>query len=170
MDFYEILWVDKNASTEEIKKAYRKLAMQYHPDRNKSDPEAEKKFKEVNEAYSTLSDENKRKQYDMFWKANWGNPFGWWFGWGVDVDLWDIFESFFWWWFSWRRQQRTEFVWEDLEVNLNIDLKTSIFWGKEKVMMKMKKNLSKMWMKMSLHKNKPKYFLNDKPNCNLWWM
>ena len=66
MDFYEILWVDKNASTEEIKKAYRKLAMQYHPDRNKSDPEAEKKFKEVNEAYSTLSDENKRKQYDMF--------------------------------------------------------------------------------------------------------
>ena len=133
MDFYEILWVDKNASTEEIKKAYRKLAMQYHPDRNKSDPEAEKKFKEVNEAYSTLSDENKRKQYDMFWKANWGNPFGWWFGWGVDVDLWDIFESFFWWWFSWRRQQRTEFVWEDLEVNLNIDLKTSIFWWKEKV-------------------------------------
>ena len=56
MDFYEILWVEKTASTEEIKKAYRKLAMQYHPDRNKSDPEAEKKFKEVNVAYSTLSD------------------------------------------------------------------------------------------------------------------
>ncbi|RKW21079.1 molecular chaperone DnaJ [Candidatus Gracilibacteria bacterium] len=133
MDFYEILGVDKNASTEEIKKAYRKLAMQYHPDRNKSDPEAEKKFKEVNEAYSTLSDENKRKQYDMFGKANGGNPFGGGFGGGVDVDLGDIFESFFGGGFSGRRQQRTEFVGEDLEVNLNIDLKTSIFGGKEKV-------------------------------------
>lgn len=133
MDFYEILWIDKTASKEEIKKAYRKLAMQYHPDRNKWDKEAEQKFKEINEAYSTLSDDNKRKQYDMFWKS-WGNPFWSGFWWWVDVDLWDIFESFFGWWFSsWQRKQKTEFIGEDIEVNINIDLKTSIFWWKETI-------------------------------------
>lgn len=133
MNFYEILWVEKNASKEEIKKAYRKLAMQYHPDRNKWDKEAEAKFKEINEAYSTLSDDSKRQQYDMFGKT-WWNPFGWGFSWGVDVDLWDIFESFFGWGFWWwQRRQRTEFVWEDIEIRVNIDLKTSIFWWKETI-------------------------------------
>ena len=135
MDFYEILWVEKTASTEEIKKAYRKLAMQYHPDRNKWDKQAEEKFKEINKAYSILSDSQKRQQYDTYGKAwVWGNPFGGGFGWWVDVDLWDIFESFFGGGFGWRtRQQRTEFVWEDIEVRLNIDLKTSIFWWKETI-------------------------------------
>ena len=78
--FYEVLGVDKSATQEEIKKAYRKQAMKYHPDRNKGDATAEKKFKEVNEAYGTLSDPQKRKQYDTFWSA-WWNPFGGWFGW-----------------------------------------------------------------------------------------
>ncbi|PZM86604.1 molecular chaperone DnaJ [Candidatus Gracilibacteria bacterium] len=133
MDFYEILGIDKTASKEEIKKAYRKLAMQYHPDRNKGDKEAEQKFKEINEAYSTLSDDNKRKQYDMFGKSG-GNPFGSGFGGGVDVDLGDIFESFFGGGFSsGQRKQRTEFIGEDIEVNINIDLKTSIFGGKETI-------------------------------------
>lgn len=136
MDLYSVLWVDKQSSNEEIKKAYRKLAMQYHPDRNAWDKAAEEKFKEINKAYETLSDESKRKNYDMFWDSNgrW-NPFGWWFSWWVDVDLWDIFESFFWWWFSWwkSRKRQTEFAWEDLEYRLNIDLKTSIFWGKQKI-------------------------------------
>jgi curved DNA-binding protein len=67
--FYETLGVDKSASAEEIKKAYRKQAMKYHPDRNKGDATAEKKFKEVNEAYGTLSDPQKRKQYDTFGSA-----------------------------------------------------------------------------------------------------
>ncbi len=65
-DYYSILEVSKSASPEEIKKAYRKLALKYHPDRNKGDKGAETKFKEISEAYAVLSDPEKRKQYDMF--------------------------------------------------------------------------------------------------------
>lgn len=108
-NFYDILWVTKSASDEEIKKAYRKLAMKYHPDRNKGDSTAEIKFKEINEAYETLSDTQKRKNYDMFWTGsfwwNTWNPFwwGWWYASG-GVDLEDLFSSFWGWrasgWFS----------------------------------------------------------------------
>jgi molecular chaperone DnaJ len=66
MNLYEVLELQKSASKDEIKKAYRKLAMQYHPDRNGGDKEAEKKFKEINAAYSILSDDAKRQQYDTF--------------------------------------------------------------------------------------------------------
>ncbi len=65
-DYYKILGVDRNATQEEIKKAYRKLALKYHPDRNKGDKQAEEKFKEINEAYAVLSDPEKRRQYDTF--------------------------------------------------------------------------------------------------------
>ena len=65
-DYYDILGVDKSADAQAIKKAYRKLAMKYHPDRNPDNKEAEEKFKEVNEAYEVLSDENKRRTYDQF--------------------------------------------------------------------------------------------------------
>lgn len=130
MKFYEILEVEQTATKDEIKKSYRRLAMQYHPDRNKWDSEAEKKFKEINEAYSTLSDDSKRKQYDMFWES-WSS-FGW-FSWWVDVDFWDIFESFFGGGFSSQRKRKTEFPWEDIQVRLNIDLKTSIFWWEETI-------------------------------------
>lgn len=65
-DFYEVLGVDKSASAEDIKKAYRKLAKQYHPDLNKDDDSAAQKFKEINEAYQVLSDDKKRQQYDTF--------------------------------------------------------------------------------------------------------
>jgi curved DNA-binding protein len=65
-DYYKVLGVDKNASKEEIKKAYRKLAMKYHPDHTKGDKADEEKFKEISEAYAVLSDEEKRKQYDTF--------------------------------------------------------------------------------------------------------
>ncbi len=65
-DYYQLLGVSRSASPEEIKKAYRKLALKYHPDRNKGDKGAEAKFKEMSEAYAVLSDPEKKKQYDMF--------------------------------------------------------------------------------------------------------
>ena len=68
-DFYKVLGVEKNASEEDLKKAYRKLAMQYHPDRNKDDPTAEEKFKEVSQAYDVLKDADKRAAYDRFGSA-----------------------------------------------------------------------------------------------------
>jgi len=71
-DYYKILGVDKNATQEEIKRAYRKLAMKYHPDRNPGDKSAEEKFKEITEANEVLSDPEKRKKYDML-GANWKN-------------------------------------------------------------------------------------------------
>ena len=131
-DYYEILWISRQASEEEIKKAYRKLAMQYHPDRNKWDKASEEKFKEVNEAYSVLSDVSKRKQYDTYGSVWWNSGFSW-FSWDVDIS--DIFESFFWGGFSSQssRRKTSERRWEDLEYNLKIDLKTSIYWAKQKI-------------------------------------
>lgn len=75
-DFYELLGVDKRASAEDIKKAYRKLAMKYHPDQNKDNKEAEAKFKEINEAYDILKDEQKRAAYDRFGKSAFDGSMG----------------------------------------------------------------------------------------------
>lgn len=74
-DYYNILGVSKSASADEIKKSYRKLAMKYHPDRNKDDKKAEAKFKDISEAYAVLSDAEKRKQYDMFGSEGFQNRF-----------------------------------------------------------------------------------------------
>lgn len=97
-DYYQILGVEKSADADELKKAYRKLAMKYHPDRNKDNPDAEAKFKEVNEAYDVLKDEQKRAAYDRYGAAAFdgsmgggagGHPGG--FGGGFS----DIFEDMF---------------------------------------------------------------------------
>ena len=68
-DYYEVLGVDRNASADDIKKAYRKMAIKYHPDKNPGDKEAEEKFKEAAEAYSVLSDADKKARYDQFGHA-----------------------------------------------------------------------------------------------------
>src|SRR5689334_8963559 len=73
-DYYETLGVKRNASEDEIKKAHRKLARQYHPDRNPGDKQAEARFKEIQEAYDILSDKTKRAQYDRFGEAGLGGP------------------------------------------------------------------------------------------------
>ncbi|MDQ7030897.1 MAG: molecular chaperone DnaJ [Ardenticatenia bacterium] len=91
-DYYEILGISRNATKEEIRRAYRRLARQYHPDVNKS-PEAEERFKEINEAYEVLSDDEKRAMYDRFGHA--GPQAGFGFGSGVGIDLGDLFEEFF---------------------------------------------------------------------------
>lgn len=75
MDYYKALGVDKSASTQEIKKAYRKMAMKYHPDRNKDNKAAEEKFKQVNEAYAVLSDAEKKQQYDTYGEAGFSQRF-----------------------------------------------------------------------------------------------
>lgn len=132
-DFYSILWVSKTASNSDIKKAYRKLAMKYHPDRNKGNKQAEEKFKEINQAYDVVWDEKKRKNYDMFgeagtkwnpfWWAWWWNPFGGGnadFSWFEDLfgNMWGKssyssssfdFSDLFWnmWWSS-RKTRKTE--------------------------------------------------------------
>jgi molecular chaperone DnaJ len=92
-DFYEILEVSRNATPEELKKAYRKQALRYHPDKNPGDKEAEEKFKEAAEAYEVLSDENKRQRYDQFGHAGLGNGGGF-GGFGGGMTMEDIFSHF----------------------------------------------------------------------------
>ena len=106
-DYYSALGVDKSASNDDIKKAYRKMAMKYHPDRNKGDAAAEAKFKEINEAYEVLKDPQKKAAYDRYGAdafANGGfnnasgngfNPNDFGFGFGGASGFSDIFEDFF---------------------------------------------------------------------------
>ena len=90
-DYYDILGVAKNASAEEIKKAYRKMAIKYHPDKNPGDKQSEEHFKEAAEAYEILSSAEKRQRYDQFGHkgANMGGGFG-----GGHMNMEDIFSQF----------------------------------------------------------------------------
>ena len=91
-DYYEVLGVSKSADATEIKKAYRKLALKYHPDKNPGDKEAEEKFKEAAEAYDVLSNEEKKRRYDQFGHAGVGGAGQGGFGGGMSMD--DIFSQF----------------------------------------------------------------------------
>ena len=131
-DYYEVLGVSRNATQEEIKRAYKRLARQYHPDLNKS-PDAEEKFKEINEAYQVLGDPEKRAQYDRFGRV--GGPgvypgAGVDFGFGPDVTdfIEEVFEQFG---FSTRRRRRAPERGRDLQVDVTIEFEEAVF-GTEK--------------------------------------
>lgn len=129
-DYYQILGVDRNASSDEIKKAYRKLALKYHPDRNPDNHEAEEKFKEINEVYACLSDPEKRANYDRFGSAE-GFEGGGGFGSSPFGDIFgDIFGDFFG-GRSGQRGPRPERG-ADLRYDLNVDLE-DVINGVEKV-------------------------------------
>ena len=151
-DYYEVLGVNKNATDEELKKAYRKLAKKYHPDANPDNKkEAEAKFKEINEAYEVLSDSQKRRMYDQFGTADpsaadfggSGGPFGGQGGWNYSYttsgfddfgDLGDIFSSFFGGGFGSSNRSRAHqgpIKGADLKASINISFEES-FLGCEK--------------------------------------
>ena len=94
-DFYKILGVEKNATAQEIKKAYRKLALKYHPDRNPNNKEAEEKFRQVSEAYEVLSNDEKRAKYDQFGHAAFKGGMGGAGGFSQGFDPFDIFREVF---------------------------------------------------------------------------
>jgi molecular chaperone DnaJ len=140
IDYYEVLSVSRDASDQELKTSYRKLAMQYHPDRNPNDPSAEEKFKECSEAYQILSDPEKRAAYDRYGHAAFqnggagaGGPFGGGFS-GNPQDLGDIFGDLFGEMFnmggSGRQASRVQRG-RDLRYDLTLDFEEAVF-GKEK--------------------------------------
>ena len=134
-DFYEILGVSKNASHEEIKKSYRKLAMKYHPDRNKDDRVAEKKFKEVSAAYDILKNPQKKASYDQyghdaFKQGGMGNAQG--FG-DFAGGFSDIFEEFFGSGFGSSSRQRRPSRGSDLRYNMSVNLQEAFTGKKTKI-------------------------------------
>jgi len=136
-DYYEALGIDKSADEAAIKKAYRTLAKKYHPDINPGDAEAEKKFKEVNEAYAVLSDPEKKAQYDQFGHAAFenggmGGGFGG-FG-GMDFDISDIFSSFFGGGFGGGGSNRRGPVrGEDINVRVTLTFEEAVFGVKKEI-------------------------------------
>src|SRR4030067_1470408 len=130
-DYYEILGVKRDASQDEIKRAYRKLARKYHPDLNPGDKTAEQKFKEINEAYEVLSDSTKRADYDQFGKTSFEagpgfegfrpSDFGFDFGGGAEDVFSDLFRGF--------RQKDIPLRGHDLETSLEISLEDAYKGG-----------------------------------------
>ncbi|SHJ46255.1 molecular chaperone DnaJ [Geosporobacter subterraneus DSM 17957] len=135
-DYYEVLGLEKGANEQAVKKAYRKLAMQYHPDKNPGNKEAEEKFKEINEAYEVLSDANKRSRYDQFGHAGvGGNGDGGFEGFsgygGFDDIFGDIFDMFGGGGFSGGRRRNGPQKGADLKYELGITFEEAAF-GVEK--------------------------------------
>jgi len=152
MDYYKTLGIEKNASADEVKKAYRRLALEYHPDKNAGNAEAERKFKEINEAYQILGDEKKRAQYDQFGHdafkqyqqqgGSTGSPYG--YGWpggvgqeGVHVDLGDIgmgdiFDMFFGTGFG-RSAKKKKRLGHDLEAVVKLTFEEAAFGTEKKI-------------------------------------
>ncbi len=134
-DFYEVLGINKGASDDEIKRAYRQMAKKYHPDLNKGDAEAEKMFKEVNEAYSVLSDPQKKSRYDQFGHAGVDPSYGagaggagGFGGMGGFDDLGDIFSSFFGGGFGGSsRSRNAPRQGDDREVRINLTFDEAVF-------------------------------------------
>lgn len=130
-DYYELLGVPRNATEAEIKKAYRTLALKYHPDRNTGSKESEEKFKEINEAYSVLSDSEKRAHYDRFGSAE-GAGAG--FGAFTGAGFGDIFEDIFGDFFGFSGQRRTRPArGNDLRYDLDITLEESAFGAEKQI-------------------------------------
>jgi molecular chaperone DnaJ len=128
VDYYEVLSVSREATDEEIKKAYRKLALQYHPDRNPGDRKAEEKFKEINEAYEVLSDAQKRHHYERFGNAgDTGSVFDFGFQGNFDSVFNDLFSDFF---GNQRPRQRKG---NDLRYNLTIEFEEAVFGGEKEI-------------------------------------
>lgn len=143
IDYYEILEISKNSDSETIKKAFRKLALKYHPDRNQGDKDAEEKFKKVNEAYQVLGDEQKRAIYDRYGKAGLEGRGGFSSaGFGADIDLGDIFNSFFGGGFRSSSQSRKRSIDKyplDLEIALKIKFNEAVFGAEKEVEFTIKK-------------------------------
>ena len=123
-DLYNVLGVDKNASEDDIKKAYRKMAMKYHPDRN-HDPEAEANFKKAAEAYDVLSDNDKKSNYDRFGSVEGGNPFAF-GGQGFGFDYNDIFSQFGNMFGGDQRQQQRQQRGSDLRIKVSLTIEEII--------------------------------------------
>lgn len=149
-DYYDLLGVDKSASADEIKKAYRKKAMQYHPDKNPGDATAEAKFKEANEAYEVLSDADKKARYDQFGHAgmegmNGGGGGG---GFSGFEDIFgDIFGAFgggggFSGFSSSSRGRRRSNRGSDMKISINLDFKEAVFGTEKKIKIKRKEECS----------------------------
>ena len=139
-DYYEVLGVQKQATSDEIKKAYRVLAKKYHPDMNPGDKEAEVKFKEVNEAYEVLSDADKRQKYDQYGHAAFdpsmggGSGFGGFGGgFGADFDFGDIFSSFFGGGSSSRSRANAPIDGDDIATRITISFEEAVFGCKKEI-------------------------------------
>ncbi|WP_125152566.1 molecular chaperone DnaJ [Clostridium rectalis] len=135
-DYYEILGLQKGASEDEIKKAFRKLAIKYHPDKNAGNKEAEERFKEINEAYQVLSDPQKKSQYDQFGTTDFnGSGFDGGFG-GFDfsdLDFGDIFGSFFGGGFTGGKRRNGPQRGEDVEYTINLTFEEAVFGAEKEV-------------------------------------
>lgn len=134
-EYYNILWVSESATADEIKRAYKKKAMELHPDRHGGDKGKEAEFKKLNEAYSVLSDPTKKSNYDRFGSAEGMGGFGGGFQWGFETgDLWDIFSQFFGGGFGgWgTKRKRADIGW-DIEIMMKISLEDSIRGSSRKI-------------------------------------